>query len=181
MANEPSWLKKWQRSPRQDRRAIIDGKFVEQGPVHAPQPPVEEEPVQQVSEEEVNRWFENMRVQWQMTSENVQKEDEGNGKTETEAAAADSVVGGNEVRLPEVGNQALGRNDGESPNDEGVSSDGTAGVAGPASGTGKTFFEGLDEIDKVIEEGESPIKSIRQPGYLAGFPPKQTEDDDIPF
>jgi hypothetical protein len=43
MANEPSWLKKWQRSPRQDRRVLIDGKFVEKGPVHQPKPPVEEE------------------------------------------------------------------------------------------------------------------------------------------
>src|SRR6516225_1177913 len=126
MANEPSWLKKWQRSPRQDRRAIIDGKFVEQGPVHVPQPPVEEEPVQQVSEEEVNRWFENMRVQWQMTSENVQKEDEGNGKTETEAAAANQVDERNSVRLPSSDGQVLGQRGGESTTNESIAPGGSA-------------------------------------------------------
>jgi hypothetical protein len=51
MANEPSWMKKWQRSPRQDRRVLIDGKFVEKGPVHQPAPPVEEDsqPVSEAS------------------------------------------------------------------------------------------------------------------------------------
>jgi hypothetical protein len=29
MGNKPEWLNKWGRSPRQDRRVIVDGKFVE--------------------------------------------------------------------------------------------------------------------------------------------------------
>jgi len=41
--NTPNWMNKWQRSPRQDRRVLIDGKFVEQGPVQYPEPPQEEQ------------------------------------------------------------------------------------------------------------------------------------------
>jgi len=45
MSNDtPNWMNKWQRSPRQDRRVLIDGKFVEQGPVQYPEPPQEEQP-----------------------------------------------------------------------------------------------------------------------------------------
>lgn len=44
MSNVPSWMSKWARSPRQDRRVIEDGKFVELGKVHQPTaPPVEEQ------------------------------------------------------------------------------------------------------------------------------------------
>lgn len=43
MGNAP-WLSKWQRSPRQDRRVIEDGKFVELGKVQIPEPPPAEEP-----------------------------------------------------------------------------------------------------------------------------------------
>ena len=39
------WGKKFARSPRQDRRVIEDGKFVELGKVQHPEPPKEEEPV----------------------------------------------------------------------------------------------------------------------------------------
>lgn len=42
MGNAP-WLSKWGRSPRQDRRVVENGKFVEQGQVHVPEPPVEEQ------------------------------------------------------------------------------------------------------------------------------------------
>jgi len=44
MSNDtPNWMNKWQRSPRQDRRVLIDGKFVEQGPVQYPEPVQEEQ------------------------------------------------------------------------------------------------------------------------------------------
>lgn len=38
MSNAPSWMSKWARSPRQDRRVIEDGKFVELGKVQLPEP-----------------------------------------------------------------------------------------------------------------------------------------------
>jgi hypothetical protein len=38
------WGKTYARSPRQDRRVIEDGKFVELGKVQQPGPPVEEKP-----------------------------------------------------------------------------------------------------------------------------------------
>ena len=42
MSNDrPNWLNKWGRSPRQDRRVIENGKFVEQGKIHTPEPPAE--------------------------------------------------------------------------------------------------------------------------------------------
>src|SRR5208282_2701769 len=39
----PGFVSKWGRSPRQDRRVVINGKFVELGPVVKPTPPVEEQ------------------------------------------------------------------------------------------------------------------------------------------
>lgn len=39
----PNWKSKWARSPRQDRRVIEEGKFVELGKVQLPEPPKEEE------------------------------------------------------------------------------------------------------------------------------------------
>ena len=41
MSNAP-WMSRWQRSPRQDRRVVEDGVFVELGKVHIPEKPVEE-------------------------------------------------------------------------------------------------------------------------------------------
>lgn len=43
MSNEANWMDKWKRSPRQDRRVVINGKFVEQAPVHVPEAPKEEQ------------------------------------------------------------------------------------------------------------------------------------------
>lgn len=48
MAEAP-WMSRWQRSPRQDRRVVEDGVFVELGKVHLPEPPVEEVPEQEQS------------------------------------------------------------------------------------------------------------------------------------
>jgi len=50
--NTPFWLSKWGRSPRQDRRVIEDGKFVELGKVHGPPTP-ENVPVQEQSALEI--------------------------------------------------------------------------------------------------------------------------------
>lgn len=47
MADAP-WMNKWTRSPRQDRRVIEDGKFVELGKVQVPEPP----PAEEVTERE---------------------------------------------------------------------------------------------------------------------------------
>lgn len=41
MSNVPPWMNKWARSPRQDRRVIEDGKFVELGKVQLPESPTE--------------------------------------------------------------------------------------------------------------------------------------------
>lgn len=49
MANYPTWLSKWQRSPRQDRRVVENGKFVELGKVQIPEPLAEEVPEQEQS------------------------------------------------------------------------------------------------------------------------------------
>lgn len=40
---KPNWLGQWGRSPRQDRRVVIDGKFVEQAPPVYPAPDPEPE------------------------------------------------------------------------------------------------------------------------------------------
>jgi hypothetical protein len=43
MSNDkPDWIAKWGRSPRQDRRVVVNGKFVEQAEVVIPTPPQEE-------------------------------------------------------------------------------------------------------------------------------------------
>lgn len=55
MSNDrPNWLSKWGRSPRQDRRVIENGKFVEQGKIHTPEPPAEV-PEQEQSALEIGR------------------------------------------------------------------------------------------------------------------------------
>ena len=59
MSNDrPNWLNKWGRSPRQDRRVIEDGKFVEQGKIHTPEPlvevPEQEQSALEIVQEPVN-------------------------------------------------------------------------------------------------------------------------------
>ena len=45
--NVPSWLRQWTRSPRQDRRVVVDGEFVELTKPIIPKP---EEPIDAVTE-----------------------------------------------------------------------------------------------------------------------------------
>ncbi|HXQ38132.1 MAG TPA: hypothetical protein VN843_29275 [Anaerolineales bacterium] len=70
--NAPSWLNKWGRSPRQDRRVIEDGKFVELGKVY--EPPVENVPEQEQSALEIVHEPANVPVREQSVSEVMQAE-----------------------------------------------------------------------------------------------------------
>lgn len=106
MGNAP-WLNKWGRSPRQDRRVIENGKFVEQGKVHAPEPPIEV-PEQEQSALEIVQEPVNVPVREEI-SETVFEEARYDSTVDSGASAGRDVSSDESIGLGGSRNEAVER------------------------------------------------------------------------
>lgn len=145
MANGP-WMSKWQRSPRQDRRVVENGRFVEQGKVHLPEPPAEEVPEREQSALEIVTETPKIPEREQETT---------NGSTTTVVDDGSGSEGG--VQAVDGGPEDGGGPDGRAPEAEGTpatEADGTAGRV-PASdsvapASGQTVNAVQEHIDNSV-------------------------------
>ena len=156
MSNVP-WMSRWQRSPRQDRRVVENGKFVEQGQVQLPEPPPEV-PEQEQSALEI--------VQTEKISGTVFEEARYDESVDTETASAGGNVPLDTPNGPsEGGLESSGESNDSNPREavgvtEEVSNPSVSTAEGPS--VSEASQAELEPIDAVAEhvKGSQTIAEI---------------------